>query len=415
VLLGNSRREGFLLTAAEALSCGVPVVVTRTCGVADFVREGVNGCLIDWDEDPRRLAEASYQAILRAGRLNPMACLESAADLSLQARYRAAHGQTLAHLTHTSLQHEDARVTIGVRIHKNTRVEHLDDAISSLAGQNYRRFKTVLLVDGPWSFGEALAERFGLPLICTGMEPDMTHCSWLHRQAVEQCDTEFYKPLDYDDQLLPGYLERAITTLDRTGSDVYGCLLWTNEGGEYSARKWPHKPLDTMFTGNSDDNMLPHSSVLMKTAIALKAGNYQEKAVGLGADDYHLWYRIHKAGGKFIRDDESRNVAYRIHEKNTLKLRKQRYARGTNPTAVTGVSGRGKIWAGAAAASVALWLGPKIGAAPVKPPQGQSQMGKSQMGKSTPPAGDLPKKPQKQKGAKKPQPLPDAALLPPHS
>jgi len=36
VLLGNSRREGFLMTAAEALSCGVPVVVTRSCGVAEF-------------------------------------------------------------------------------------------------------------------------------------------------------------------------------------------------------------------------------------------------------------------------------------------------------------------------------------------------------------------------------------------
>ena len=60
VLLGNSRREGFLMTAAEALSCGVPVVVTRTCGVADFVREGVNGSLIDWDDDPRPLAARPF-------------------------------------------------------------------------------------------------------------------------------------------------------------------------------------------------------------------------------------------------------------------------------------------------------------------------------------------------------------------
>ena len=70
VLLGNSRREGFLMTAAEALSCGVPVVVTRSCGVAEFVHEGVNGCLIDWDEDPKRLAKTSYDAILRAVNFN---------------------------------------------------------------------------------------------------------------------------------------------------------------------------------------------------------------------------------------------------------------------------------------------------------------------------------------------------------
>ena len=28
-LLGNSEKEGYLLTAAEALSCGIPVVVTK--------------------------------------------------------------------------------------------------------------------------------------------------------------------------------------------------------------------------------------------------------------------------------------------------------------------------------------------------------------------------------------------------
>src|SRR5687768_11331638 len=75
VLLGNSRREGFLMTAAEALSCGVPVVVTRTCGVAEFIDVGKSGCLIDWDEDPARLARASYDAILRAVHFKQMDCL----------------------------------------------------------------------------------------------------------------------------------------------------------------------------------------------------------------------------------------------------------------------------------------------------------------------------------------------------
>src|SRR5688572_21741060 len=95
VLLGNSRREGFLMTAAEALSCGVPVVVTRTCGVADFVQDGVNGCLIDWDEDPRNLATASYGAIKRAIALKQMDCLRSVKDLSAGANYKLAHGPAL--------------------------------------------------------------------------------------------------------------------------------------------------------------------------------------------------------------------------------------------------------------------------------------------------------------------------------
>src|SRR6185437_12896865 len=85
VLLGNSKREGFLMTAAEALSCGLPVVVTRSCGVASFVHEGINGSLIDWNDDPEKLAESSYRGIMWASNLDPMNCLQSVQDLSLEA------------------------------------------------------------------------------------------------------------------------------------------------------------------------------------------------------------------------------------------------------------------------------------------------------------------------------------------
>jgi hypothetical protein len=380
VLLGNSRAEGFLLTAAEALSCGIPAVVTRQCGIADFIAEGVNGRLIDWDEDPKRLARTSHEAILKAVDIDSLACLNSVRDLSLNAGYRTVYGETLARLTHTSLQGSAPRVTVAVRIHKGMPIESLDAAISSVALQSYRRFKTILLVDGPWEYGEMLARRYNLPLLCTGLEPDITHCSWLHRQAVEMCDTEFYKPLDYDDQLMPQYLETAIRAMDEKKLDVYGCLLMTLENGEYSQRKWPHKPLETMFTGKSDDNMLPHSSVLMRTELCRRAGNYQERAVGLGADDYNLWYRMFKAGGKFFRD-EARHVAYRIHEKNSLKIRRARYGPGgqtptapaaivaaPNPMSITPAVNRGKrIASAAAAAAIALTALPAAAATPQAP------------------------------------------------
>src|SRR5687767_5173489 len=116
VLLGNSHQEGFLMTAAEALSCGVPVVVTRSCGVADFVTPGVNGCLIDWDEDPKKLAKTSHDAILKAIHYRQIDCVASVKELSTGANYRRAFGETLARLTHTSLQADEPRVTVGLRI-----------------------------------------------------------------------------------------------------------------------------------------------------------------------------------------------------------------------------------------------------------------------------------------------------------
>src|SRR5258708_36537259 len=176
-------------------------------------------------------------------------------------------------------------------------IESLDQAISSVALQSYRKFKTILLVDGDWDYAEGLAKRYDLPVIATGEQPDITHCSWLHRQAVERCDTEFYKPLDYDDQLLPGYLERAVAAMDQHKVDVYGCLLMTLQNEEYAPRWWPNKAVAGMFTGNVNDNQLPHSSVLLRTGKLREAGNYQERAIGLGADDYTTWNRIYKGGG----------------------------------------------------------------------------------------------------------------------
>jgi hypothetical protein len=362
VLLGNSQREGFLMTAAEALSCGVPVVVTRSCGVADFIHQGINGCLIDWNDNPKKLAKAAHHAIHEAIGFGAMNCLSSVQNLSLSAGYRQTYGNILASLTHTCLQHENARVTVGLRIHKGMRIDHLDQAAASLAHQTYKGFKTVLLVDGPWEYGESLAARYDLPLICTGLEPDITHCSGLHRKAVEQCDTEFYKPLDYDDQLLPDYLNRAVATLDRTHADIYGCLLTTLEGDSLSPRWWPNRPVESMFTGNPNDNQLPHSSILMRTKACLAAGNYNAVAVGLGADDYSLWHRLHKSGATFFRDDDVRNVVYRIHEKNSLKIRKARYGIGTQPT-----GSKGRLVAGAAAASLAFLLAPTLDPAHAAP------------------------------------------------
>jgi hypothetical protein len=348
VLLGNSKKEGFLLTAGEALSCGIPVVVTKSCGIAQWIKPRVNGYLIDWSESPKTLAKDAYRAIQKAVKLDGAKCLASVANLSLGANYAQTYRPVLAHLTHTRLQNPGARVTVGVRVHQGTDLDCLDDAISSVAMQTYRRFKVMLLVDGPWSFGEKLAQRYDLPLICTGKTADIENCSWLHRQAVAHCDTEFYKPLDYDDIMLPNYLERAVHMMDDRKLDVYGCLLNTLQDGEITPRlHWPNKPLDTMFTGNSDDNMLPHSSVLLRTELALKAGNYQERAVGLGADDYNLWYRLFKAGATFHRDDEVRHVVYRIHEKNSLNIRRARFGHSNKRKA-------GLITTGAAAASIAL-------------------------------------------------------------
>ncbi|HZN69931.1 MAG TPA: hypothetical protein VFB66_31945, partial [Tepidisphaeraceae bacterium] len=60
--------------------------------------------------------------------------------------------------------------------------------------------------------------------------------------------------------------------------------------------------------------------------------------------------------------DAVRNVVYRIHEKNSLKIRRARYGGNSK-------GGIGKFVAGAAAAaSVALWAAPTLDSAKAAPP-----------------------------------------------
>ena len=39
------------MVLAESLSCGTPVVATKSGGVADIVKHGKNGFLVDYDEN----------------------------------------------------------------------------------------------------------------------------------------------------------------------------------------------------------------------------------------------------------------------------------------------------------------------------------------------------------------------------
>lgn len=57
VVVQNSRREGFGLTATEAMWKRVPIVGTRACGLRQQIREQIDGVLVQDPDDPDEIRE----------------------------------------------------------------------------------------------------------------------------------------------------------------------------------------------------------------------------------------------------------------------------------------------------------------------------------------------------------------------
>jgi glycosyltransferase involved in cell wall biosynthesis len=66
-----SLEDGFGFVVAEAMSCGVPVVVTDQCGAAEWVRPGESGWVIPAG-DEEALAAVLGEALARRNRLVDM-------------------------------------------------------------------------------------------------------------------------------------------------------------------------------------------------------------------------------------------------------------------------------------------------------------------------------------------------------
>src|SRR5579885_1397015 len=84
VLVAPSLEDSFNLPALEAMSCGLPVIVSANAGVSEWIRHGENGLLLQNPQGPRELAETVRALVTSPERMKSLGehAVQTAAGLS---------------------------------------------------------------------------------------------------------------------------------------------------------------------------------------------------------------------------------------------------------------------------------------------------------------------------------------------
>lgn len=329
-LLLCSHHEGMPIVMLEAARAGIPFVVPFHLGLFSDAQvvAGLPG-LVVWGASPNpRLRDAANYANAVRGACDRIAMSTRPDPVEWfrreysEAAWRSPDNpQGLrgvlrilgAEESEGLSQWEPPRVTVGLRLHIGANEDWFKVALDSLQNQIYKRFITVLVIDGMESDAVKWAEKYGLPFVCTGKRPHSVNMSDCHRLLVDKCQTEFYKPLDYDDLLSPSYLRTAVAEMDAHCADLWACKVnHIDHAGMPVSVDWQSHLIDDLKSEDIEKNPLYHVSVLLRTAKLREAGGYAEAARYYGEDDWSVWIRMMRAGARIHKDDR-KLVSYRAN------------------------------------------------------------------------------------------------------
>lgn len=190
--------------------------------------------------------------------------------------------------------------------------KYLTDALNSLAGQNYSRFKLLAVDDG--STDQTLTQleeekRFEVKVIRNEQNMGLTHS--LNR-GFKEVDTEFVARMDADDICEPKRFEEQIAAMSNdTEFGLIGSqVLHVDHSGRKIER--PVSPLNHARFELVGAGCTPawHPSVMMRTSVLRKLEGPYDSSFST-TQDYDLFERISRFSR--CKNLRTRLIRYRVH------------------------------------------------------------------------------------------------------
>lgn len=200
----------------------------------------------------------------------------------------------------------------------------VEEAIQSIIDQTVTDWEFIICDDGSsddtYEVVKALAEKEPRIVLIRnehnmGLAPTLNHCLRAARGT-------YTARMDGDDICSPDRFEKELAALEADpGCAVVSCaMLSFDENGVYGQSNYPEKPDKTDFFRMSP---FCHAGCMMRKAVLLELGGYNESSQVERFEDFDLWYRLYKAGYY------GRNLPEALYsmrdDRNAFRRRKMKY------------------------------------------------------------------------------------------
>jgi glycosyltransferase involved in cell wall biosynthesis len=191
------------------------------------------------------------------------------------------------------------RVSVVVPLYNKAR--HVRRALDSIAAQTFRDFELIVVDDGSTDDGANLVESYGDARLRLIRQQNAGPGAARNRGVAESLG-ELVAFLDADDEWLPSYLARAVSTLEETGAVTVTSCYFEHPPGESRAPMWRARgivegarQLNTDTPPNLFVRTLAYMSpctTVARADVLKKWGGFYAEDRCLYGEDAFLWMKV---------------------------------------------------------------------------------------------------------------------------